>query len=114
MRNIALTLESQVIRFLRRSLRAGTLGIWVPYGTRYHALHQCTKARAGESLLDSRAVAAWGHAAATGEGAMGMPVLGTAGTEKGPRTAMREAQPTSSTHEAEYREQILKTTGGWV
>jgi len=109
----ALTLESQVHPLPAKITYAQGAGIWVPYGTAYHALHQCTKARAGESLLIHGASGGVGIAAAQMASAMGMTVLGTAGTEKGLELAMREGAHHVFNHtKPDYREQILKTTGG--
>src|SRR5713101_8823490 len=47
----ALTLESQVHPLPAKINYAQGAGIWVPYGTAYHALNQRTKARAAETLL---------------------------------------------------------------
>src|SRR6202171_972208 len=47
----ALTLESQVHSLPSKISYAQGAGIWVPYGTAYHALNQCTRARAGETIL---------------------------------------------------------------
>jgi NADPH2:quinone reductase len=109
----ALTLESQVHPLPAKITYAQGAGIWVPYGTAYHALHQCTKARAGETLLIHGASGGVGIAAAQIARAMGMTVLGTAGTEKGLELAMREGAHHVFNHtKPDYREQILKTTGG--
>jgi NADPH2:quinone reductase len=109
----ALTLESQVHPLPAKITYAQGAGIWVPYGTAYHALHQCTKARAGETLLIHGASGGVGIAAAQMASAMGMTVLGTAGTEKGLELAMREGAHHVFNHtKPDYREQILKTTGG--
>ena len=47
----ALALESQVHPLPEKISFAQGAGVWVPYGTAYHALHQCVKARAGETVL---------------------------------------------------------------
>src|SRR6202048_1893552 len=47
----ALALESQVHPLPPNISFAQGAGVWVPYGTAYHALNQRTKARAGETLL---------------------------------------------------------------
>src|SRR5258705_11273027 len=78
----ALTIEIQVHPLPAKITYAQGAGIWVPYGTAYHALHQCTKARAGESLLIHGASGGVGIAAAQMASAMGMTGLGTAGDEK--------------------------------
>ncbi len=87
--------------------------VWVPYGTAYHALHQATKARAGETVLIHGASGGVGIAAVQFARAGGLTVLGTAGTEKGLELAKREGAHHVFNHTAPgYREQILKTTGG--
>src|SRR5205807_4157278 len=73
----ALTLETQVQPLPAKITYAQGAGVWVPYGTAYHALYQCTKARAGESLLIHGASGGVGIAAAQMASAMGMTVLGT-------------------------------------
>jgi NADPH2:quinone reductase len=109
----ALTLESQVHPLPAKITYAQGAGIWVPYGSAYHALHQCAKARAGETLLVHGASGGVGIAAVQIASAMGMTVLGTAGTEKGLELAKREGAHHVFNHtKPDYREQILKTTGG--
>ncbi len=108
-----LTLESQVHPLPAKITYPQGAGIWVPYGTAYHALHQSTKARAGETLLIHGASGGVGIAAAQIASAMGMTVLGTAGTERGLELAKREGAHHVFNHtKPDYREQILKTTGG--
>jgi NADPH2:quinone reductase len=99
-----LTLESQVHPLPAKITYPQGAGIWVPYGTAYHALHQSTKARAGETLLV--------HGASGGVGIAAVQI-GTAGTEKGLELAKREGAHHVFNHtKPDYREQILKTTGG--
>src|SRR5260370_32790769 len=47
----ALALENQVHPLPAKITDAQGAGVWVPYGTAYHALYQCTRARAGEAEL---------------------------------------------------------------
>jgi NADPH2:quinone reductase len=109
----ALTLESQVHPLPAKITYAQGAGIWVPYGTAYHALYQCTKARAAETLLVHGASGGVGIAAVQIARAMGLTVLGTAGTEKGLELAKREGAHHVFDHtKPDYREQILKATGG--
>lgn len=109
----ALTLESQVFPLPAKISFAQGSGVWVPYGTAYHALNQCTKARAGETVLVHGASGGVGIAAVQIARAMGLTVLGTAGSEKGMELAKREGAHQVFHHtKPEYREQILKTTGG--
>src|SRR2546427_396395 len=46
-----LVLESKVHPLPANVTFAQGAGVWVPYGTAYHALNQCTRARAGETVL---------------------------------------------------------------
>ena len=109
----ALTLESQVHPLPAKITFAQGAGIWVPYGTAYHALQHWTKARAGETLLVHGASGGVGIAAVQIAHAMGMTVLGTAGTDKGLELAKREGAHHVFDHtKPDYREQILNTTGG--
>jgi len=109
----ALTLESQVHLLPANITYAQGAGIWVPYGTAYHALYQCTRARAGEMLLIHGASGGVGIAGVQMARAIGMIVLGTAGTEKGLELVKREGAHQVFDHtKQDYREQILKATGG--
>jgi NADPH2:quinone reductase len=85
----------------------------VPYGTAYHALHQRTQAKAGEIVLIHGASGGVGIAAVQLARAMGLTVLGTAGTEKGRELVKREGAVHVFDHTSpHYREQILKATEG--
>jgi len=109
----ALTLESQVHPLPAKVTYAQGAGVWVPYGTAYHALYQCTRARAGETLLIHGASGGVGIAGVQMARAMGLIVLGTAGTEKGLELVKREGAHHVFDHtKPDYREQILKATGG--
>jgi NADPH2:quinone reductase len=109
----ALTLESQVHALPEKITFAEGAGIWVPYGTAYHALYQRTKARAGETLLIHGASGGVGTAAIQIARAIGLTVLGTAGTEKGLELIKREGAHHAFDHtKPDYQGQILKTTGG--
>jgi NADPH:quinone reductase len=109
----SLTLESQVHPLPGKITYAQGAGIWVPYGTAYHALYQCTRVRAGETLLIHGASGGVGTAAVQIARAMGLNVLGTAGTEKGLALVQREGAHHVFNHtKSGYQEQILKATGG--
>src|ERR1700680_3543543 len=109
----ALALESQVHRLPEKITYAQGAGVWVPYGTAYHALHQCTRARAGETLLIHGASGGVGIAAVQIACAIGQIVLGTAGTEKGLELVKREGAHHAFDHtKSDYLQQILKTTNG--
>jgi NADPH:quinone reductase len=109
----ALALESQVHPLPAKISYAQGAGIWVPYGTAYHALHQCVHGRAGETLLVHGASGGVGIAAVQMARAMGMRVLGTAGTTKGLALVKQEGAEHAFDHaQPAYRDEILKTTGG--
>jgi NADPH2:quinone reductase len=109
----ALTLESQVHPLPAKMTYAQGAGVWVPYGTAYHALYHCTRARAGETLLVHGASGGVGIAAVQIGHAMGLIVLGTAGTEKGLELVKREGAHHAFDHSRSgYLEQILKATTG--
>ena len=109
----ALTLESQVHPLPAKITYGQGAGVWVPYGTAYHALYQCTKVRAGEIVLIHGASGGVGIAAVQIARALGLIVLGTAGTEKGLELVKREGAHHVFNHtKPGYMEEILKTTRG--
>lgn len=109
----AVTLESQVHPLPDNITYAQGAGIWVPYGTAYHALYQCAKGRAGETILVHGGSGGVGIASVQLARAAGLTVLGTAGTQKGLELVKREGAHHVFDHtKADYREQILKATGG--
>lgn len=88
-------------------------GIWVPYGTAYHALYHFAKARAGETVLVHGASGGVGTAAVQIARAAGMTVFGTAGTDKGLELIKKEGADHAFNHaNAGYRDEIMKATGG--
>ena len=109
----ALTLESQVHLLPEKITYAQGAGVWVPYGTAYHALRQCTQARAGETVLVHGASGGVGIAAVQIARAAGLTVIGTAGTRKGLELVTQEgAQQVFDHTKAGYLDDILKATGG--
>jgi NADPH:quinone reductase-like Zn-dependent oxidoreductase len=56
-------------------------GVWVPYGTAYHALHHSAKAHASETVLVHGASGGVGSAAVQIARSMGLTILGTVGGE---------------------------------
>ena len=109
----ALALESQVHPLPARITYAQGAGVWVPYGTAYHALFQATRARAGEILLVHGASGGVGLAGVQIARALGLMVLGTAGTEKGLELVKREGAHHVFNHtQSGYVEEILKATKG--
>ena len=108
----ALALEEQVHPLPARiDLKQGA-GIWVPYGTAYHALYHSAEAHASESLLVHGASGGVGNAALQIGRAMGLKVLGTAGTPKGLELAKQQGAHQVFDHrKAGYQEEILQATG---
>jgi NADPH2:quinone reductase len=58
-------------------------GIWVPYASAYQALHSVGKVRAAETLLVHGASGGVGSACVQTARALGLRVIGTAGSDKG-------------------------------
>ncbi len=109
----ALALENQVHLLPTNITYAQGAGVWVPYGTAYHALYQCARAHAGESVLIHGASGGVGVAAVQIARAMGLTVLGTAGTDKGRDLVRREGAHHVFDHtNPNSQGQILEATGG--
>ena len=109
----ALALETQVHKLPEKVSFAQGAAVHVPYGTAYHALHHEAQARAGETLLVHGASGGVGIAAVQMARAMGLTVLGTAGSEKGLELIRREGASHSFNHrQPGYQDEILKATGG--
>ena len=109
----ALTLESQVHPLPTKITYAQGAGLWVPYGTAYHALYQCANARADETVLIHGASGGVGIAAVQMARAMGLRICGTAGTEKGLELIKREGAHGSFDHtKSGYAEEALAATKG--
>jgi NADPH2:quinone reductase len=109
----ALALETQVHPLPANATFAQGAGVWVPYGTAYNAIVLVAQARAGETVLVHGASGGVGVAAVQIARALGLRVIGTAGSEKGLELVRREgAQHTFDHHNAGYLGEILEATGG--
>jgi NADPH:quinone reductase len=109
----ALALEDQIHRLPKIISYEQGAGVWVPYGTAYHALHHFAKARASETLLIHGASGGVGTAAIQIARAMGMIVFGTAGTDNGLELVKREGAHQAFNHsKSGYLDEIMKATGG--
>jgi NADPH2:quinone reductase len=109
----ALALEEQVHVLPEKISFGQGAGVWVPYGTAYHALHHSAAAQASETVLVHGASGGVGSAAVQMARAMGLTVFGTAGTQKGIELIKREGSHQFFDHsKAGYQEDILKATGG--
>ena len=108
-----LALEEQVHCLPEKITFGQGAGVWVPYGTAYHALYHSAEAHASESVLVHGASGGVGSAAVQMARAMGLTVCGTAGTQKGLNLAKREGAHQVFDHsKTGYQEEILKATGG--
>jgi NADPH:quinone reductase len=108
----ALALEEQVHPFPANIDFKQGAGIWVPYGTAYHALYHSAKAHASETVLVHGASGGVGIAALQIARATGLKVVGTAGTPKGLELAKREGAHQVFDHrKTGYQEEILQATG---
>src|SRR5713101_2395257 len=109
----ALALEEQVHSLPEKISFGQGAGVWVPYGTAYHALHHSAQAHASETVLVHGASGGVGSAAVQMARAMGLTVLGTAGTQKGLDLVKCEGAHRVFDHtKTGYQEEILKATGG--
>lgn len=109
----ALALEEQVHPLPSKISFSQGAGVWVPYGTAYHALVHSAEARSSETVLVHGASGGVGSAAVQLARAMGLTVFGTAGTTRGLDLAKREgAQQVFDHTKAGYQEEILRATGG--
>ncbi len=108
-----LALESQVHHLPQNISFAQGAGVYVPYGTAFHAYLHHAKARPGETVLVHGASGGVGIAAVQIAHAMGLQVLGTAGTPKGLELVKREGAHQVFDHsKPDYRDAILKATNG--
>ena len=108
----ALALEQQTHSLPAKTSFSQGAGIWVPYGTAYHALYHSAKAHASESVLVHGASGGVGIAAIQIARSMGLTILGTAGTPRGLELAKQEgAHQVFDHHKTGYVEELLKATG---
>lgn len=109
----ALALESQVYPLPAKISFAQGAGLWVPYGTAFTALRQHADARAAETVLIHGASGGVGLAGVQIARALGMTVIGTAGTQRGLELVKKEGAHHAFDHtKPGYTEEILKVTGG--
>src|SRR5437868_13874048 len=86
----ALAVESQVFPLPDRISFPQGAGIFIPYGTAYHAIHHQAKARGAETVLVHGASGGVGIASVQLARALGLTVCGTAATAKGLELVKRE------------------------
>lgn len=108
----ALALEEQVHALPAKISFSQGAGVWVPYGTAYHALIHSAQAHASETVLVHGASGGVGTASVQIARAMGLTVFGTAGTQRGRDLVKREGAHQVFDHSrAGYQEEVLKATG---
>jgi NADPH2:quinone reductase len=109
----ALALEEQVNLLPEKITFTQGAGVWVPYGTAYHALFHSAEAHASETVLVHGASGGVGIATVQIARAAGLTVLGTAGGPKGLALATREGAHHVFDHSKPgYTDQIMQVTGG--
>jgi len=109
----ALALESQVYRLPEKISFAQGAGVFIPYGTAYHAIVHEAKTRASKTVLVHGASGGVGIAAIQILRAMGCTIFGTAGTPKGLSLIEREGAHLSFDHsKPDYKDQIMRATAG--
>src|SRR5579863_8311891 len=105
----AIALESQVHRLPEKVSFSQGAGVWVPYGTAYHALYHSAQPRASESVLIHGASGGVGIAGVQLARAMGLTIFGTASSQKGLDLAMREGAHRVFDHsKSGYLDEIMK------
>ena len=108
-----IALESQVHRLPEKVSFTQGAGVWVPYGTAYHALYHSAQAHASETVLIHGASGGVGIAGVQIARASGLTVFGTASTQKGLDLVRREGAHQVFNHSKPgYLEEIMKATGG--
>jgi NADPH2:quinone reductase len=109
----AIALESQVHRLPEKVSFTQGAGVWVPYGTAYHALYHSAQAHASETVLIHGASGGVGIAGVQIARASGLTVFGTASSQKGLDLAIREGAHQVFNHSKPgYLEEIMKANGG--
>lgn len=109
----ALALEPQLNPLPEKISFAQGAGLWVPYGTAYTALHHHGHALAAETLLIHGASGGVGLAAVQFARAMGMKIIGTAGTQRGLELIRREGAHHAFDHSKPHcADEIMAATGG--
>ena len=109
----AIALESQVHRLPEKTSFSQGAGVWVPYGTAYHALYHSAQAHASETVLIHGASGGVGTAGIQIARATGLTIFGTASSQKGLELATREGAHQVFDHSKPgYLDEIMQATGG--
>jgi NADPH:quinone reductase len=108
-----LTLEAQAQKLPDNISCEQGAGVWVPYGTAYHAIHHEAKVRASETVLVHGASGGVGSAAVQILHGMGARVFGTASSGAGQDLVKREGAAQVFNHaKPGYTDEIMKATDG--
>lgn len=109
----ALALETQVHCLPEKVSFTQGAGVWVPYGTAYHAIFHSAQAHASETILIHGASGGVGIAGTQIARALGLTVFGTASSQKGLDLATKEGADQVFDHsKSGYLDEIMKATGG--
>jgi NADPH2:quinone reductase len=109
----ALALETQVHHLPEKVSFTQGAGVWVPYGTAYHAIFHSAQAHASETILIHGASGGVGIAGTQIARALGLTVFGTASSQKGLDLATKEGADQVFNHsKPSYLDEIMKATGG--
>jgi len=88
-------------------------GVWVPYGTAYHAIHHQAKVRSSDTVLVHGASGGVGSASVQMLHAMGCTVFGTASSQAGLDLVKRDGATQVFNHsKAGYTKEIMNATNG--
>merc|ERR1711862_1044712 len=90
----------------------GGAAIFIPYGTAYSALFQCTSAKPNESVLIHGASGGVGIAAIQFAKARGLKVFGTASSKEGLSIIEKFGAIPFNHREEGYQEKIIEATDG--
>ncbi len=108
-----LALENQVHHLPENVTFSQGAGVFVPYGTAFHALKHVAKAQRDEKVLIHGASGGVGTAALQIASFMGLKIFGTAGTSKGMELVKREGAQQVFDHTKErYLDDIINASGG--
>jgi NADPH2:quinone reductase len=104
--------EETVFSLPERLSFAQGAAVWVPYATAHHALFDVAGSRPGETLLVHGASGGVGSAALQTGRALGMRVIGTAGTDQGLQMVKNQGALALNHHDTGFAETIAAATGG--
>lgn len=109
----ALCREAQVRRLPERASFAQGAAMFVPYGTAYRSLFQRAHVQPGEVLFVHGASGGVGIASVQLARAIGMTIIGSAGTEQGRKLVAEQGAHHVLDHRAPgYLDQVLQLTNG--